>query len=158
MYLLLINLFLATSFNIKHRFVTTRLYNYNGNNDDKLKKIDDALNSEKIKMKQVEEEYYKADEKTAQTPTGNHISTQATGNSQDLYPPSPDQPLSSMSANIPDPVKDKAFKDVNTLFINLWELGVFVGNHRFPKAIKETTTLILEEIMAKTNTVYNRLY
>ena len=55
-------------------------------------------------MKQVEEEYYKADEKTAQTPTGNHISTQA--NSQDLYPPSPEQPLSSMSANIPDPVKD----------------------------------------------------
>jgi hypothetical protein len=60
--------------------------------------------TEKIKMKQVEEEYYKADEKTAQTPTGNHISIQA--NSQDLYPPSPEQPLSSMSANIPDPVKD----------------------------------------------------
>ena len=53
MYLLLLNLFLASSFNMKHRFVTTRLYNYNGNNDDKLKKIDDALNSEKIKMKQL---------------------------------------------------------------------------------------------------------
>jgi hypothetical protein len=62
--------------------------------------------TEKIKMKQVEEEYYKADEKTAQTPTGNHISNQIISNSQDLYPPSPDQPLSSMSANVPDPVKD----------------------------------------------------
>lgn len=60
--------------------------------------------TEKIKMKQVEEEYYKADEKTAQTPTGNHISTQAT--TQDLYPPSPEQPLSSMSTNVPDPVKE----------------------------------------------------
>jgi hypothetical protein len=28
-------------------------YNYNGNNDDKLKKIDDALNNEKNKMKQL---------------------------------------------------------------------------------------------------------
>jgi hypothetical protein len=62
--------------------------------------------TEKIKMKQVEEEYYKADEKTAQTPTGNHISNQVISSSQDLYPPSPDQPLSSMSSNVPDPVKD----------------------------------------------------
>ena len=61
--------------------------------------------TEKIKMKQVEEEYYKADEKTAQVaPTGGHIITQAS--SQDLYPPSPDQPLSSMSSNVPDPVKE----------------------------------------------------
>ena len=60
--------------------------------------------TEKIKMKQVEEEYYKADEKAAQTPTGSHISIQA--NNQELYPPSPEQPLSSMSANVPDPVKD----------------------------------------------------
>ncbi len=59
---------------------------------------------------------------------------------------------------IPDPVKEQTFKDINTLFVNLWELGVFVGNHRFPKAIKETTAPILKEIMSKTNAVYNRLY
>jgi hypothetical protein len=59
---------------------------------------------EKIKMKQVEEEYYKAEEKTAQIPNGNHQNGQPITN-QDLYPPSPDQPLTSMN-NIPDPVRD----------------------------------------------------
>jgi hypothetical protein len=61
--------------------------------------------TEKIKMKQVEEEYYKADEKAAQTPNGNHINNQTIIGNQDLYPPSPDQPLSSMSTNVPDPVE-----------------------------------------------------
>jgi len=61
--------------------------------------------TEKIKMKQVEEEYYKADEKAAQTPNGNHVNNQAIIGNQDLYPPSPDQPLSSMAANVPDPVE-----------------------------------------------------
>lgn len=59
---------------------------------------------EKIKMKQVEEEYYKAEEKVAQAPNGNHIPSN-TGTGQELYPPSPDQPLTSMTANIPEPVK-----------------------------------------------------
>jgi hypothetical protein len=58
---------------------------------------------EKIKMKQVEEEYYKADEKTTQTPTGNHINNNGTG--QELYPPSPDQPLTSMTNYVPEPVR-----------------------------------------------------
>ena len=55
MYLILINLFLATSFNINHKFLSNRIIrnNYYGNNDDKLKKIDDALNNEKIRMKQL---------------------------------------------------------------------------------------------------------
>ena len=75
MYLLLINVFFASGFNINQPFIfntiltnriltnkilTNRLfsnrivrYNYNGNNDDKLKKIDDALNNEKNKMKQL---------------------------------------------------------------------------------------------------------
>ena len=59
MYLFLINVLFATSFNIKHplinRLLTNRIirHNYNGNNNDKLKKIDDALNSEKLKMKQL---------------------------------------------------------------------------------------------------------
>jgi Protein of unknown function (DUF4231) len=62
---------------------------------------------EKIKMKQVEEEYYKAEEKASQTPTGNHVSTNhnQNGNTQDLYPPSPDQPLSSLGGT-PEPVKE----------------------------------------------------
>ncbi len=52
---------------------------------------------EKIKMKQVQEEYYKAEEKTTQAP--------GQGTGQDLYPLSPDQPLNSMSNQVPDPVQ-----------------------------------------------------
>ena len=52
---------------------------------------------EKIKMKQVEEEYYKAE--VADTL---HNGQQAF---QELYHPSPDQPLHTM-ANIPEPVKE----------------------------------------------------
>jgi hypothetical protein len=59
---------------------------------------------------------------------------------------------------IPASIKEQTFKNINTLFINLWELGVFVGNQRFPKAIKESTAPIFKEIMAKTNAVYNRIY
>lgn len=59
---------------------------------------------EKIKMKQVEEEYYKTDEKTAQTPNGNHITAQPT--KTELYPPSPDLPIHSMNADVPEPVKE----------------------------------------------------
>ena len=56
---------------------------------------------EKIKMKQIEEEYYKSDEKAPQHP-------QATTSRpvHDLYPPSPEQPLTSMANEVPDPVKD----------------------------------------------------
>jgi hypothetical protein len=62
---------------------------------------------EKIKMKQVEEEYYKADEKIAQTPTGNNTnSTTVISGAQELYPPSPDQPLNTMTGNVPEAVKD----------------------------------------------------
>lgn len=61
---------------------------------------------EKIKMKQVEEEYYKAEEKAAQTPTGNNQPAQTRGVNQELYPPSPDQPLNNMTQNEPEPVKE----------------------------------------------------
>ena len=63
---------------------------------------------EKIKMKQVEEEYYKADEKVVQTPTGNNTNgaSGTTIGAQDLYPPSPDQPLNTMTGNVPEAVKD----------------------------------------------------
>ena len=54
MYLLLLNLCVVTGFTIKHRFSNRIIINhYNGNNDDKLRKIDDALNNEKLKMKQL---------------------------------------------------------------------------------------------------------
>jgi hypothetical protein len=56
-------------------------------------------------MKQVEEEYYKTDEKNAQIPTGQAQSTLITAKSE-LYPPSPDQPINSMMQNIPEPVKE----------------------------------------------------
>jgi len=59
---------------------------------------------EKIKMKQVEEEYYKTDEKTAQVPNGNH-NTIVTGSPTELYPRSPEQPISSTTQHIPEPVK-----------------------------------------------------
>jgi hypothetical protein len=59
---------------------------------------------EKIKMKQVEEEYYKAEEKTAQTPNGNQLNQRT--QEQELYPPSPDQPLTAMTHNVPEPVRE----------------------------------------------------
>lgn len=58
---------------------------------------------EKIKMKQVEEEYYKADEKISQAPAGN-ISPTAAQN--ELYPLSPDQPMYGSLHNIPEPVQE----------------------------------------------------
>jgi hypothetical protein len=59
---------------------------------------------------------------------------------------------------IPDSVKEQAFKDVNTLFISLGEFMIFIGNNRFPRAIKEVSVPIFKNIMSKTNEVYNRLY
>ena len=55
MHLLLLHLCAVTGFTIKHRIVPNRIIrnHYNGNNDDKLRKIDEALNAEKIKMKQL---------------------------------------------------------------------------------------------------------
>jgi len=55
-------------------------------------------------MKQIEEEYYKSDEKTTQQPQATN--TAATTTPHDLYPPSPDQPLSSMAQHVPEPVKE----------------------------------------------------
>lgn len=53
---------------------------------------------EKIKMKQVEEEYYKADEKIGQVPKNSNAPE------QELFPPSIDQALTSMS-NVPNEVE-----------------------------------------------------
>ena len=55
---------------------------------------------EKIKMKQVEEEYYKSDDKLAQTPHANIAHT------NDLYPPSPDQPIPTNPQDVPEPIKE----------------------------------------------------
>jgi hypothetical protein len=64
---------------------------------------------EKIKMKQVEEEYYKADEKIGQAPTQNGNNQNSNG--QELFPPSIDQALTTMAANIPNEVE----KAVNSI-------------------------------------------
>ena len=55
---------------------------------------------EKIKMKQVEEEYYKMQEKSETNPPG------AASTTIDLYPLSPDKPLSMMKQAVPGPVQD----------------------------------------------------
>jgi hypothetical protein len=62
---------------------------------------------EKIKMKQVEEEYYKSDEKIANTPHGTTATTAMAGKN-DLYPPSPDQPITRMATQhvVPESVKE----------------------------------------------------
>ena len=57
---------------------------------------------EKIKMKQIEEEYYKSDEKATQQP--NQHATQASRAVHDLYPPSPEHPI--ISSEIPEPVTE----------------------------------------------------
>jgi hypothetical protein len=54
-------------------------------------------------MKQVEEEYYKADEKIGQAPNAQNGATQQ-NNQEALFPPSIDQALNTMANNIPDPV------------------------------------------------------
>jgi hypothetical protein len=59
---------------------------------------------------------------------------------------------------IPSSVKEQAFKDVNSLFISLGEFVVFIGNQRFPKAIKEVSVPIFKNIIEKTNSVYTRIY
>jgi len=70
---------------------------------------------EKIKMKQVEEEYYKADEKIGQVPIGNTIINNQNGNIQsELFPPSLDQPINSMKGNEPYDVK----KAVDSLILS----------------------------------------
>jgi hypothetical protein len=84
---------------------------------------------EKIKMKQVEEEYYKADEKPSQTPSGSNHIPQGPTTVQDLYPPSPDQPIQSMVQNIPEPVKDAVnslIKSSKTMDIHDKEENVIV--------------------------------
>ena len=52
-------------------------------------------------MKQIEEEYYKTDEKATQQPQATQSRT-----THELYPPSPEQPLTSLANEVPDPVKD----------------------------------------------------
>jgi hypothetical protein len=59
---------------------------------------------EKIKMKQVEEEYYKTEDKTADTP---HSTTNNANAKSDLYPPSPDQPIHEMATEqVPEPIQE----------------------------------------------------
>jgi hypothetical protein len=61
---------------------------------------------EKIKMKQVEEEYYKANEKIGQAPNTNTANQNDLSQNNELFPPSLSQPIDSMKGNEPDEVKD----------------------------------------------------
>lgn len=74
---------------------------------------------EKIKMKQVEEEYYKTDESNnANTKYTQHNTPSTSGQHQtannELYPPSPDQPIHLMSQRVPEPVQEA----VNSLILS----------------------------------------
>ena len=57
-------------------------------------------------MKQIEEEYYKSDEKATQAPQQGNTSATTTTPAHDLYPPSPNQPIQSMEQHVPEPVKE----------------------------------------------------
>lgn len=61
---------------------------------------------EKIKMKQIEEEYYKSDEKAAQHPNQPQASQASQRPIHDLYPLSPDRPVTSLVQDIPEPVTE----------------------------------------------------
>jgi hypothetical protein len=61
---------------------------------------------EKIKMKQVEEEYYKADEKIGQAPTTQNGQNNQNMSGQELFPPSLDQPINSMKGAEPKEVRE----------------------------------------------------
>lgn len=54
---------------------------------------------EKIKMKQVEEEFYKSNEANTNDPKSN-------AKSSDLYPPSLTQPVASLASIVPEPVRE----------------------------------------------------
>lgn len=69
---------------------------------------------EKIKMKQVEEEYYKAEEKIGQVQGANGQTNGQNNNSEGLFPPSIDQPLTNMIGAEPEPVK----KAVNSIILS----------------------------------------
>jgi hypothetical protein len=61
---------------------------------------------EKIKMKQVEEEYYKADEKIGQLQGASEPKPPSqNGAPQELFPPSIDQPLNNMTGSEPEAVR-----------------------------------------------------
>ncbi len=67
---------------------------------------------EKIKMKQVEEEYFKTDEHAAQTPSKLQQQALQVGvpvnenqNKPDIFSPSPDLALDAMAAAVPEPVQ-----------------------------------------------------
>lgn len=104
---------------------------------------------EKIKMKQVEEEYYKAEEKVALTPNGNNASGAAAGGgAQELYPPSPDQPLNTMTSNVPEPVKDA----VNSLIKSQMTIEESDKNENVV-VIPENTVASAEDTLTELNSV-----
>jgi hypothetical protein len=60
---------------------------------------------EKFKMKQVAEEYYKADEKISQAPTTHNDKNYQNTISQELFPPSLDHPINLMKGTEPESIR-----------------------------------------------------
>ena len=107
---------------------------------------------EKIKMKQVEEEYYKTDEKPAHLPSGhaNH-----TGSPIELYPNSPEQPLSSIQQTIPEPVKqavNNIIKSQKTIGLHEEEIKNSVQYPATPQESYPTYAYSLEQSSIKNPT------
>jgi hypothetical protein len=96
---------------------------------------------EKIKMKQVEEEYYKSDEKT-QTPHGPQgtNSSNPALNSHDLYPPSPDKPITSMANQVPEPVKEAVQSLIRAHTVTIPNRQNMVPSDSLENVVVEPTT------------------
>lgn len=99
---------------------------------------------EKIKMKQVEEEYYKTDESNAHSPNGLHGTNGLPQATNELYPPSPDQPIHLLSAQVPEPVQEA----VNSLILSRKTV-----EHRVIQNTNDTNDNINNDIHEVTNQV-----
>ena len=113
---------------------------------------------EKIKMKQVEEEYYKSDEKIENAPTGQGVQYKSSA-ANELYPPSLGRPIASMT-DVPDPVMDA----VNSLIRSQKPVDVKVDNveivtHELPHELPHESSLhhIIDTVKNNTNTVVSTI-
>jgi hypothetical protein len=94
-------------------------------------------------MKQVEEEYFKVEEKNTQNNSDNKTNP-PTSNTTELYPPSPDQPLSSFSNMVPEPVKQA----VNSLIQSQSNVNTIISprlNRRNSQIVRSDSVLNNED-------------
>jgi hypothetical protein len=109
---------------------------------------------EKIKMKQVEEEYYKADEKLAQAPNTTTTNQGESGqNNSELFPPSLAQPINSMKGNEPDEVKDAVNSLIKSQTTIQREENVIIVPQTPPLTPKRITIVEKEDIEYDSNKI-----